>query len=105
MLLSLPMDMFYYIKAADPIRRNSLPLTTKSPGVPGAQLIDLRSKKDWVKLGVMLWFQAWNPWIGNQIPYPLVPTRVYNAFSLTGTKMVKPSKSSGIYIYVGMMQG
>ena len=42
---------FKFLKATGPLQGESLPFTTKSPGVSGSNLIDFRGIKDWVDFG------------------------------------------------------
>ena len=45
-----------YLNAAEPLWGDSLLLTTQVPEIPGTHLIDLRSMKGLVDLGVSQWF-------------------------------------------------
>ena len=45
--------------------RRQFIFTTKSPEIPGTNLIDFRSMKDWINLGATQWLWTQNPWIGN----------------------------------------
>ena len=45
----------YCLKASEQQWGGSLFLTTKSPGVPGTHLIDLRRIKGWINLAATLW--------------------------------------------------
>ena len=44
------------VKATEPLQGDTLLFTTKSPGVPGDHLIDLRRMKGRVDLGATQWF-------------------------------------------------
>ena len=46
---------FNYLKTAEPLRGDSLLFTTKFPGIPDTQLIDLGKIRDWVNPGVSQW--------------------------------------------------
>ena len=46
---------FNCLKAAEPLLGESLPFTTKSPGVPGTHLVDLGRMKGLLKLGATHW--------------------------------------------------
>ena len=41
---------------------------TRSLGLPGAYLVDLRKKSDWVDLGATHLFSTQDAWIGNPAP-------------------------------------
>ena len=47
---------FNCLKAKEPLRRDSLFFTARSPGVPGTHLTDLGRMKGWVDLGTTKWF-------------------------------------------------
>ena len=59
---------FNCLKHAEPIRRDTLLLTTKSPGIPGTHLINLRGVKGWVNLGAIHWLWTQDPWIRKPAP-------------------------------------
>ena len=42
--------------------------STRSLGLPGAQLVDLRRKNGWVDLGATQLFSTQDPWIGRPAP-------------------------------------
>ena len=44
------------LKATEPLQGDTLLFTTKSSGVPGAHLIDLKRMKGRVNLGATQWF-------------------------------------------------
>ena len=46
---------FNCLKATEQLRGDSLLLTAKSSGVPGAHLINFEKMKDWVDLGATQW--------------------------------------------------
>ena len=56
---------FTCLKAAEPLRGDSLFFTTQFPGLTGTHLIDLGRIKGWVKC-----FWTCDPWIGNSGYYP-----------------------------------
>ena len=56
------------LKATEPLQKDSLILTTQSPGVPGVHLIDLVKLKSWDDLGGLQWFWTQNLWIKNRVP-------------------------------------
>ena len=61
-------------KAAGPLRGDSLPLTTKPPGVPRTYLVDLGGRmKDWVDLAAKRCSCTWNPWVWNPAPQAVGP--------------------------------
>ena len=66
MLCSLSVDMTLLSQDCRVIVGDTLPLTTKYPGVLSTQLINLRNMK--VNLKSTLWFQGWESWICNQMP-------------------------------------
>ena len=47
---------FDCLKATEPLRGESFPLTTQFPGVPGTHLIDLVGMKGSVDLGATQWY-------------------------------------------------
>ena len=50
---------FFYFSSVSSMQNQyeeTLLLTTKSPGIPGTHLINLRGVKGWVNLGAIHWF-------------------------------------------------
>ena len=54
---------FNCLKATEPLRRDSLLFTTRSPGLPGTQLVNLRRMKGRVDLGATQRF-----WTQDRLP-------------------------------------
>ena len=50
---------FNYLKATLPLKEDSSLFTTKFPGVPGTQLIDLVKTKGWVDLGTTIYSSSY----------------------------------------------
>ena len=70
-LWPLFVDGVNYLKATVPQRGDSLLFKTKSLEVPSTHFINLGMMKSWVDLGATLWFQTWEPWIRNPVPFEL----------------------------------
>ena len=62
------MEGLNYLKAAEPLRGDSLLFTTTFPEIPGTHLIDLGRMKRWVDLGATKLFWIRESWIGNPAP-------------------------------------
>ena len=59
---------FNCLKAAEPLRGDSLVFKTQPPGVPGTYLIDLRRWQDEFTLELFSSFEPWTLWLGIQCP-------------------------------------
>ena len=58
---------FNCLNTTEPLRGDSLILTTKCPGVPVTHLINLGGMKSWVDIAAIQWSETWDPWIGNSV--------------------------------------
>ena len=68
--ISMPLKKLYMVgvqlsQGSEPLRRDSLLFTTKSPVIPVTHLINLVRMKGWVDLVAIQWFWARDAWIGN----------------------------------------
>ena len=59
---------FNYLKATEPLQRDSLLFTIQAPEVHGTRLIDLGRKKDWVDLTGTQRFAPRTPVLGIHCP-------------------------------------